>query len=365
MALHRPGNYLLTGTPVSSHREELVMSSRVSTILVLAVLLVSAATAPSAVHGAMWEKLPSDVSAVIHVDVGALLGTELYRVVVEQYGDRLSPRGEKYAQFIEATGFDPETDLNSITIGVGGEPQDPEGPVYMIVTGTFDRERIDAYAGASAGLETGSHQGLKTYLPIMPDDRSGPRPTLAWLDARTLVAASTPDFPKLIESVRGSGPNATGSSLSDLLSEDTGQLYVAMEIPEVSEEPADGNTGATPRGGEQDMLRAQLQALGAGPMRTLRSLLITLDAESGLDLVVHARADSPENGALVYELLNGYLMMGQAMAAQNPQLDELLRNLVLGRDGSTVTLMMSMTNEEIRAALSQPSVAPAGGAAGD
>jgi len=114
---------------------------------------------------------------------------------------------------------------------------------------------------------------------------------------------------------------------------------------------ASGEPGSSTRG--LGTLLSQLQNPAAGPMQSLETILITLNARTGLDLAVQASTDSAENGQLVYEMLNGYLMMGRSMAAQNPQAAGILNHLELERAGSSVAISVSMTGEDVHAALAQ------------
>ena len=129
-----------------------------------------------------------------------------------------------------------------------------------------------------------------------------------------------------------------------------GQVFVAMEIPD---QTLDGSsTGEGPAKGLQTFL-SQLQNPAAGPMHSLQTILVTLDAATGLDLVLRASTDSPENGQLVYALLDSYLTMGRSMAQQNPQAAGILDHLELTHDGSNVEISVSMTGEDVLAAIRQ------------
>ena len=62
---------------------------------------------------------------------------------------------------------------------------------------------------------------------------------------------------------------------------------------------------------------------------------------------------SAENGRLIYDMLNGYLMMGRSMAAQNPQAAGILNHLELEHAGSSVAISVSMSGDDVHAAIAQ------------
>jgi hypothetical protein len=88
-------------------------------------------------------------------------------------------------------------------------------------------------------------------------------------------------------------------------------------------------------------------------MQSLQTILLTLDAETGIELALSGATDTDANGKQVYEMLNGYLTLGRSMAAQNPQAAELLNHLELSHDGSDVAISISMSGDDVRAALQQ------------
>jgi hypothetical protein len=117
-----------------------------------------------------------------------------------------------------------------------------ESAFYMVVHGSFDREKIEAYMQVKGKARRGTFGKLTTYVP-QDVDFDGPEPTVSWIDDRTLIPASTPDFPKLVHSVNGEGLSAKGSRLGRLLKQAQGQFFFAVEIPEQVPESSESSSG--------------------------------------------------------------------------------------------------------------------------
>jgi len=132
--------------------------------------------------------------------------------------------------------------------------------------------------------------------------------------------------------------------LGALLAKAEGQVQLALVLPERQEQQPD--EAQVP-----SMVRGFLNSVQQSPLGRLHSVMVTLNAGSGLDVIVQAEAETPESGAAVYEMLNGYLAMGRMMAAENPQLGTVLDHLKLEREEAIVSLTVSMTGDEIRAAI--------------
>ena len=288
--------------------------------------------------------LPSDVIAVAHADVAALVQSELYRSLSERFGEDPWSSHPKYREFVEATGFRFETDLESVTLGMGQDLADGTPPFYVLLDGKFDRKKIDAYILDSGEYERYELDGLAAFRP--KDTADGPEisAAVAWLDDDTLLIASLPDFGKLVRSIDGRAPNAADSVLGALLAKAEGQVQLALILPEHQEqEPDDAPVPS--------MVRSIVNSVQQSPLGRLHSVMVTLNAGSGLEVIVRAEAETAESGAAVYEMLNGYLAMGRMMAAENPQLGTVLDHLKLEREEAIVSLTVSMTGDEIRAAI--------------
>lgn len=97
----------------------------------------------------MLARLPSDASTVLFLDFDALRQSpflaELYKWAPQAKVDA------DYTQFLQATGFNYERDLNRIAIAVLDRA--PESMLFAVADGKFDRKKISRYA-----LQTGTRE---------------------------------------------------------------------------------------------------------------------------------------------------------------------------------------------------------------
>ena len=104
-----------------------------------AAILHSGPSTPADGAELSYRSFPNDVAVVIHADVRGLFGSELYRSLSDRLGDDAFPSNAQYQEFVEATGFRFETDLTSISLGVGGDLECDSPPFYMLVDVNFYR----------------------------------------------------------------------------------------------------------------------------------------------------------------------------------------------------------------------------------
>lgn len=86
--------------------------------------------------------LPADSSLAAHVDLAALRNNALLRrALASQAGPALE---SDYGEFVRATGFDFERDLDSLALAVSGRAG--ARSVHAILDGRFNRERLERYS---------------------------------------------------------------------------------------------------------------------------------------------------------------------------------------------------------------------------
>jgi hypothetical protein len=118
-------------------------------------------------------EMPADASAVLYIDLDGLKQSpflaELYRWAPRTKADT------DYAQFLESTGFNYETDLKRASIALWNHGQDPT--LFAVAEGRFDRKKISAYAS-----ETGSRENRGgTEIFSVPLSGSARRITFTFL----------------------------------------------------------------------------------------------------------------------------------------------------------------------------------------
>src|SRR5215470_5303881 len=128
------------------------MDKRKKILVCMGVLAVLAAMAlvyrhwyrsdSPAVRAEMLSLLPADTSTVAFLDMAQLRSSPFFEQLLA-WAPRLSPDAD-YAQFIGATGFNYERDLDRLAIA--SIPRSPNSSLLAIAEGRFDRKKIEAYA---------------------------------------------------------------------------------------------------------------------------------------------------------------------------------------------------------------------------
>ncbi|MFI5097865.1 MAG: hypothetical protein ACHQT6_07815 [Candidatus Acidiferrales bacterium] len=97
---------------------------------------------PLAIRNEMLARMPASANAVVFLDLAALRSSphlaQLFAWVPRAAAD------EEYAQFVQATGFDYERDLDRVALAAS---RVPNGSVFLVIAdGRFDHRKIEAYA---------------------------------------------------------------------------------------------------------------------------------------------------------------------------------------------------------------------------
>ena len=103
--------------------------------------------------------MPSDASAVLFADLAELRSAPF---LAELYAWAPKPQADpEYAQFLKDTGFDYERDLHRIAIAFVKQGQD--AIVFAIADGSFDQQKISAYARKSG---TATKAGGREFFSV-------------------------------------------------------------------------------------------------------------------------------------------------------------------------------------------------------
>jgi hypothetical protein len=121
--------------------------------------------------------MPVNGNAAAYVDLAQMRPSPLLAQLLA-WAPHETPDSD-YAQFIEATGFNYERDLDRIAISLDREPQSLN--VFAVAEGRFDRKKIEKYGAQFASLRTADGKTLysvpvngslrKAYFTFLRDDR--------------------------------------------------------------------------------------------------------------------------------------------------------------------------------------------------
>jgi hypothetical protein len=193
----------------------------------------------------MLELAPADSKAVIFIDLAQFRSSPFLLELLER-APRPAPESD-YAQFVEATGFDYERDLDRLAISISR--QGSASRIVAIADGRFDRKKIETYGAKFGALKSSSGKTIyavpmagpsrNAFFSFLRDDRiawssdaayfAQPRAALSSADWREhfLRLAGTPIFAVLHEDPDALGDfaqHAPGGLSSPQLASLLGQL---------------------------------------------------------------------------------------------------------------------------------------------
>lgn len=276
---------------------------------------------------------PADSRVLLYADVAALRSSAF----VMQLAAIAPPvnKDHDYAEFVRATGFDYERDLDRFVIAMQGEEKNPV--TTAIADGRFDQKKIAAYALRTGKLE--KQNGNEVY--VIPVKSTGKIVAIRFLNSSRILLTNRPK-PQPAPQAKSesfSTPAAKNNAGGDQLAPDMREriarvsgapLFAVVKVASAMQK----NLGL---GG----LRSdQLENLA----RSVRWLSLAARPESDrVNLVLDGECDTAENAQQLAGTLNGLRIMGgmaladpktrrQMDPAVLPLLEGLLRGAEVSRD---------------------------------
>jgi hypothetical protein len=125
----------------------------------------------------LLSRMPEDASAVVYIDLAQLRSAPLLMQLL-RWAPKPAPDND-YARFIQATGFNYETDLDRVAVAIHRQSQ--SSTEFAVAEGRFDRKKIEAFASGYGSLKTAGGETLfavplsgsnrKAYFTFLRDDR--------------------------------------------------------------------------------------------------------------------------------------------------------------------------------------------------
>jgi hypothetical protein len=299
---------------------------RIGLLVALAMVLM-----PQAVSAGGLDKsqVPADAKWVAHLDVEALLDSQVGGFALDQGGERLRAKMAKFAQVF---GFDPIIDLRSVTL-FGTE----HGPAQAVglVRAKVDQEKLQTLLQANKGYER-LLEGERivhrwTQNPEDAED-DGVRHGTFYEDDLTLIARSK-------EALLGAVAVLEGKRAS-LATKDSGL------VPDI------------PAGAFVVVAAHQIVApAGSEPWAEMVRSVSVVGGEH--DNVVFGRAiaglDEERNAQHVRQMLQGLLSLATLRLERSPEiqalpeLKEILKGIGIGGEGTAVRVDVAVAVEDVKA----------------
>lgn len=161
-------------------RKELLLCGGGVVVLLLGILLAYRYWHPGDTLGERQQMLvlmPEDASTVIYADWAQLRASPMLSALL-RWTPKPTVDGD-YAQFLRATGFNYENDLDRLALAIRRDPHYAQA--FAVVDGRFDRRKIEAYASQYGSLKTADGKTLyavplngsnrKVYFTFLRNDR--------------------------------------------------------------------------------------------------------------------------------------------------------------------------------------------------
>ena len=284
--------------------------TRIAVLLLLLLLSIaylrhrSNSRNPDAARADLLSLLPADASAAGFVDLQQLRNSPLLTQIFS-WAPRPTPDGD-YAQFVQATGFDYERDLDRVALSIQRQSQIPM--TVAIAEGRFDRKKIEAYASQFGALKTADGKTLfavpisgserKAYFAFLRDDR------VAWANDSSYFFQRPPAASP--EEWREHFSRVAGTPIFAVLRQDPLTASALAQAPGGFRSP------------QLATLLSQLQWITISGKPEGNLLRVVIDGESSTEPTVHQLKD----------LLSGLVVLAQAGlndAKASKQLDPVLR----------------------------------------
>jgi hypothetical protein len=237
----------------------------------------------------------------------------------------------QYQQFVDQTGFHYEHDLDSIAFS-GRTTAELNGDFSAIVTGTFDRDRLNTYVQRQPGVETESYGG-KTVFAMRENNQTV---RVSILDGSTVALTAGPSA----DSMHTIIDKATGSrSAPSLLDDYYGDVPFGSVAWAIVRVPNFGGQEA-PGGFNLDFLKNTV---------TVMSVRYTGSVRFRAEFITDNQADATK----IFQAVNGLVAFGRAAAQGNkPDKDvaAVMDNIQIQQNGSRVVVNVLVPQEVIQKA---------------
>jgi hypothetical protein len=293
---------------------------------------------------------PADAKGLAFVDLVALRSSPFF-ADLRGLAPAQAPERE-YQEFVTATGFDFERDLDrAVLVAVG--PSTSQSSL-AVAEGRFDRGKIAAYALRS-GKVTRTN-GAEIYeIPQLSPGKPG---AMAFLSLSRIALAQGVDARARLEALLQRGPQtALDPALHARLARVAGSpLFGAGKMDEVPQVIAQGGI----RSDQLDNLARQVRWVTLGIRPDGEILNVAADGECDTQDAAHQLAGT----------LDGLRMLSQSILSDSktraqvdprvlPLLDALLKDIRVTQDGARVRLTLELSHAEVRQFLQNSGASPA------
>jgi hypothetical protein len=289
---------------------------------------------------ALLDLAPADSTVIVYADLATLRTSTLMQKM-----EAVAPPpnvDRDYADFVSATGFDFQRDLDRLVMAVGPAPAKQ---TVVFAEGRFDRQKIGQYALRTGKVE--KHNGRDVY--VVPSSAPGKTIYLTFLEGNRLAISSGGDLTSALAAGGTGSPSKLDPALDERLSRVSGApIFAVAKAPDLT-------AGTSPPA-----------ANPTSPFQLLRwvSLAARPDA-SQVIFSIEGECDGPEQAQKVASALDFFRVLlqsmmsdpkarGQMSDAAAASASRLLKSISITNDGGRVRLLAVVTPDMIPATPAQP-----------
>jgi hypothetical protein len=294
--------------------------------------------------------LPAGAPTLAYLDLAAVRGSSFYQHRADK--GPLTVPSQDYADFVRATGFDFEKDLDRVAVAAwpaaGGKEA---GKTVIIAEGRFDRAKIRDYAAREGKVD--HQQGHEVF--VFPGNNRTGFNSFTFLDDRRVAFVGGSSISVLFDG--NSNPSGADPARERAARLDGAAAFSISRMP-----PIPDNAGGDAMGGAA---AAQLMSLA----RSIQWLTLAVRPEGDdLRISLEGECDNETSARQIQSMLEVMRMFGRAglespknKQSMDPatfaQLDSLLTSATVTQAGERVRILLEITPDIFK--LSGPS-APGG-----
>jgi hypothetical protein len=280
--------------------------------------------------------LPAKASFVAGIDFQRLMASTAYQRFKREATSASQGQKDALAEMEKRTGLNPERDIHMFIVA-----SDSAGASLSLVLGQFERAKVDAALGATAGMSSREHAGRK----IWKSDASavGQKDyAAAVLGDGALIMGTSADVEAGLDRQTSKAPGLTGNT--------TMAALLARIEP-----------GATFwLAGDQGLASAAgaIAPQSAGMMPSMKSLVMSgeLDPDVRASIIAEAADDTgAKNMADTVRALIAMVAMG---ATQKPELSDLVSGIRISQQGPEVRLSARVSHDTLARLQVRPTPSP-------
>jgi len=264
--------------------------------------------------------LPKESFFLFSADMKRLSTTDLYNKIKE------NPEGlEKYNEFIQKTGIDPEKHLERVVFSIPPDVAESQ-EVAIAIFGTFDQEKILSSIREEGEVETSTYEGLEIYTFTQEE---GEPMSMSFLAEGCLAIGKSETVRKMVELSKGKGESLEKNA-------------EMMEIlKDANQEDMFWGAGLLP----EDFRQKAMENPMTQSFASLRSVILSLNAEKGLDFYLLGKSDKEEDAKLLADTIKGLIALGKMGAGEKPYLIEVLDSIAVDAEETAVSISMHLSEE--------------------